>query len=646
MAYREFHNEKYYEAPDVGIVERGLGKMNETIADIMRAASEEKKKKALAADQFKFDLGKGSFETDDKIFFQRGQNITARTRNDLKQYGSVSQQVQSDTNQSLMDKSASDWQYKAMTDMTGEIAKKEKDDTYYDSTHDYKTVKNAAYGENNDVYYTTRGTRLEEASKQLFKNPNSLKGKLYTADYVKTFGKKETTKAGENPNSKSSTYTSTPFITPAGVPGVTVDHAKQYLNSRSDGSVARWVENMVDQKMMDEVKLTKEKNSNLKGMSDQDALLYLKAHPEENVANKTMYSDRVISEAQREMLEAADLNYKTDYETKVDKTITNGLYSNDYVGQSDTNHVDDIGSDFAKSGHTDVSADVVKAIGSTVNNMPGGNLRIAKGAKTGQAIPLEVNPQYMVNTRNGKMITSRGSTQLNLTGYQLSGYTVDGKPRMLSPEQINNMSPSQFKNMAPSLGIALRGYTLNQGNKLGELASRQSDLDNKLALAVQDNDIDAQEAINDQIVKLKDLRDMLNLSPSEVSEEDLMSAYKQNGINVSNIKQDMIVKPSNADLALIDKNLTRGLDLTNQQKWSDDMRQTDALYRKRYNEAAAKGFKDDPAVTQAQADKIGNRFKGADGKTYKYPEVTSQAAYDKMPSGSVFIYNGKKMKKP
>jgi hypothetical protein len=614
MAYREFHNEKYYEAPDVGIVERGLARMNDTIADQIRAASEAKKAKALAADQFKFDLGQGKFENDDKIFFARGQNITARTRDELKRTGAVSPQIQKDQQQALVDKNSSDWQYKAMTDMVGQIDAKSKEDIYYDPEHDKNLVKEAAYGKDNDVYYATRGDRLTTASNQLFRNPTSLRGKVYTADYVKTFGKKENLKVSENPNMKSSNYMSTPFLTPAGIPGVTIDHAKQYLSSRPDGSVARWVENYVEQDMLDEVKYTKEKNSNIKGMTDDEAVLYLKAHPEENASNKTPFADRVITRAQKELMEAADINQKIDYETKIDKTITNGLYSNDYIGQSDTNHEDDFGEESASPGLF-----AARSFAGPKNSMPGGTLRIAKGAKVGQAIPVDMNPQYMVNMRNGKLIENKGSMQFNITGYQSAAYDNVGRPKVLNKEAIKYLRPSDFKNLAPELGVAVRGYTLNQGNKLGELASRQSELDDKLAKAVQDNDIDAQEAINDQIGKLKELRDMLNLSPTEVSDEDLMSAYKQNGINVSNIKQDMLVKPSQQDISLIDKTLTRGLDITNPNKQSAEMREVNELYKKKYREAAAKGFKDD-SETKAKLPEKKVKVIAPDGRVGSLPE--------------------------
>lgn len=650
MAYREFRNEKYYESPNVP--DNAFMNTANAVGEIFRVMAEKKKQKALAADQYKFDLGQGKFENDDKIFFEQTKNITERSRNDLRATGRLSPQIEKDQHMARQSKNESDWQFKAMTDMDKMITAKSTEDKYYDPSGDFEVVKEAAYGKDNDVYYGTRGERLENASKAIFKLPTSLRGKLYTSDYVKTFGKKENTKASDSPTQHSSTYMSTPFLTPAGVPGVTIDHAKQYLSSRQDGSVARWVEHGVDQEMLKEVAYNKERNPKIKSLSNEEALAYLKAHPEENLENKKLYADRVIERAQNELMEAADINRKVDYETKVDKSITDGLYNNDNVGHSYTDHADDIGVDAIKSNDPNVSDAVARTFGGTRNEMPGGNLRIAKGAKVGQAIPLDINPQYMINTRNGKLITNRGSTQFNLTGYQMAGYTKDGKPRVLTAAQIANMRPSDFKDMAPDLGVAFRGYTLNQGNKLGELSSRQSELDDQKADAIKRQDTDALEAIQEQIDGLADLKQKLNLSPSEVSDEDLMSAYKQAGINVSSIKQDMMVKPSRADLDLINKNITRGLDLTDPSKYSDDMKEVATAYRTAYQKAAAKGFQNDTnpdksfveGTKKALKDQeaSGQRFKGADGKWYRYPDVDTKEAYDKLPPGSVYFWNGER----
>lgn len=578
MAYREFHNEKYFASPDVP-KDAFMHTIN-GVADMLDALAARKKQKALAADQYKFDLGQGKFENDDKIFFERGLDITQRSRQDIATSGRISPQMQDSQNTAIMDKKSSDWQYQAMTDMGKVIEAKSKEDIYFDPQIDTTKLREAAYGKDNEVNYLTRGERLEAYNNEMLRDPRSLRGKVYTSDYVKLFGKKEQTKNTEDPNTKSSVYSASPFITPQGVPGVTVDHAKEYLNSRPDGSVARWVENLVDKDMDSDLRYMKERSAKLKDMSDDEAKLYLKAHPSENTYNPKDYAARVIEKAQSELSEAADINRKTDYETKVDKSVTGGLYNNDGIGHSYSEHLDNVEHDtVAKGAH-------VNSYLSQMNNaMPGGNLRIGKGAKVGQAIPLDLNPIYSLNVRNGKVNSNVGSTAFNLTGYQLAAYDKDGKPMLMTEEAIKTMPLAQLKNLAPQLGIALRGYTINRGNQLGEIASRQSTLDDEYATAVKSGDIEKQTSIDQQRSGLNALKQKFNLSPSEFSDEDMMSAMKQNGISVSQIKQDMIVKPSPSDIQVLDKNVTKGLNLNDKSKWSGEMKSLDDVYQKRYQQA-------------------------------------------------------------
>lgn len=640
MAYREFHNEKYYAAPDISILTEGLDKTAENIGALFRSIGEQQTAKRKAADQYKFDLGEGKFENDDKIFFQRGLNITQRGKNDIKMYGRISPQLEQDQNAAIVDKKQSDWQFKKFEQNEKEIATREQEDKYFDPQPDRDANRLAAYGENNDIYYSTRGERLEAYEKVKGKLPQSLRGKFYTSDYVKAFGKKEKTKTVGDPTYQSTTFDSTPFLTPQGTPGVTVDHAKEYLGSRPDGSVARWVENLVDADMDADVSYNKARNPALKGMSDAEAKLYLKANPKENLLNKKDFSTRVIEKAQQELAEAADINRKTDYETKVDKSLTQGLYKNDAIGHSYTEHTDR-GSEEGKSG-LGYKGEFGGTLKSTANYMPGGNLRIGKGAKIGSAIPLEVNPEYTYNIRTGKTQLNVGSTALNLTGYQLQPYTVDGKPYTVnanSPEEliqeINKIPYSEFKKLDPNMRIAMRGYTVEQGNKLGEIASRRSQLDDQLATAIASGDTESQNSISQQIMRLEDLRMKMNLSKGEFSDEDMMSAFKQNGIPVNSIKRDVLMRASQSDLDLINRNVTQGLDLNDKSKWSPDMRAVDEAYQRRAQQAQAAGYKssDDqqkrPAAKTKEAKQRTITFGGSDY------EVPSGRIAVKKPDGNI-----------
>lgn len=628
MAYREFHVEKIYEAPDVNILAEGLmrGAENTSIAigNLFRGIAEQKRAQRAAADQYKFDLGEGKFENDDKIFFQKGLNITQRGKDEIRTTGRISSELERDQNMSLQEKKQSDWQFKAMEQFEKDIEAKSKEDKYYDPDIDRNKLKLAAYGEDNDVYYNTRGERLEEFGKSAFTDPKALRGKLYTYDYVGLFRQKMKEVSTGSPTAESTRIDKTPFINEQGIPGVTINHAKEYLNSRPDGSVARWVESLVYDDMDADVRYMKQRSPEFKGMSDDEVKLYLKSNPSENLFNKKDFATRVIEKAQDQLGEAADISSKIDYTTKVDKSLTGGLYNNDNIGHSYTDHQDDAVQTQTGVGFKGEFGGIPPE--AQANNMPGGILRIGKGTKVGQAIPVELNPRFTYNLRTGSNQENRGTTPLNLTGYQTATYTKDGKLQPIDITKLESLPNSAFKNLEPTMGIALRGYTMDYGNKLGELASRQSQLDDEYNAAVNANDIEKQERIQMQMNQLSQLKQQMNLSPSEFSDEDLLSAFKKSGVSTTSIKKDVLVRASQADIDLINRNLTQGLNLNDKNKWSSDMISADQRYQRRYQQAAAAGFNDAPAAEQKAPAK----------KNTEPPIITNDDEYRKLPKGAQY----------
>lgn len=636
MAYREFHFEKIYEAPDVGILAEGLMRgaenTSEAIGNLFRGIAEQQRARKAAADQYKFDLGEGKFENDDKIFYQRALNITQRGKNEIKATGQLSPELQKDQEMSVLDKKSSDWQFKTMQQFEKEIEERSKD-KYYDPEVDRNKLRVAAYGEDNDVYYGTRGERLEEFAKTRGTDPKSLKGKLFTFDYVGLFRQQEKERKTGSPTAESTVYDKYTFINEQGAPGVTIRHAKDYLNSRPDGSVARWVESLVTDDMDADVRYNKQRSDKFKGMSDDEVKLYLKANPAENLYNKKDFATRVIERAQTELKEAEATSRKVDYTTKVDKTLTGGLYANDAIGHSYTNHVDNTGLEAQG-----VSDRVASATGININSMPGGILRIAKGAKVGAAIPLDLNPQYSFNMRTGKNETNKGTTPYNLTGYQLGVYGKDGKMKVVDANSIDKIPLSEFKNLEPEMKITLRGYTIDRGNTLGDIAAKQSELDEQLAAAVNAGDMEKEERIRQQMLQINDLKSNMNLSPSEFSDEDLMGSLRRTGISTTSVKKDVLLRASQADIDLLNRNVTRGLDLSDPNKWNDEMVATQDRYKKRAAQAAAAGYQDDVSM-----EKFAEEMKKKPAKTEtkstqtEVPTITNADDYAKLPAGSQYI---------
>jgi hypothetical protein len=631
--YREFRSEKYYDAPNMGQFTQALvqGAQNsaEAIGNIFRSMAEQKAAKRKAADAYKFDLGAGKFENDDKIFHPLGLNITARTQQDLRTNGKISPERQKEQEQAVLWKKESDWQYAQFQDNAKRIEGVQ--DKYFDKEYEHNRNYLAANGENRDIDFRTRGERLDAYDKVIFKDPKSFRGKLYNADYVANFRAKEDAKATGDPTKKSSRSSSTPFVNEQGAEGVTVTHAKEYLSSRGDGMVSKWVESLVDADMDADVAYNKQRNTAIAKMDDETARLYLKANPEENQLNKKDYATRVIEKAQEQLRESAAISKKTDYETKSDQSITNGLYKNDKISQGFTSHVDEP----LVSGGTNIigpSGQFGVKLNIPRNNMPGANLRQGPGAKVGQAIPIPINPRNSYNIRNGQNSRNIGTTSFNVQGYQLGAYTKDGKYVPIDKDNLDKMPNSAFKNLQPTLQTSLRGFTLDKSNSLGELASHESNLNSQYAEAVSSNDVDKQTQIQAQLDAVEELKKSMNLKSADFSEEDLINAYRRTGIATANIQRDVIVQASDADKRVVEQ-ITQGLNIDDKSKWDDDMLNTDSGFSKRYQEAAAAGFQDQKTEKAAVPTP-----KPAAQQKAAVPTITSDADYAKLPVGATYQY--------
>jgi len=650
--YREFRSEKYYDAPDMRQFTQGLiqGAQNsaEAIGNIFRSMAEQKAAKAKAADAYKFDLGKGSFENDDMIFHQFGLNETKRTQQDLRTTGKISPERQKAQEEGVLWKKASDWQYAQFTDNAKRIEGVQ--DKYFDKEYEHRRNELAANGENRDIDFRTRGERLDAYDKVIFKDPKSFRGKLYNADYVATFRAKENAKTTGDPTYKSSKSNSSPFVNEQGAEGVTVTHAKEYLSSRGDGMVSKWVESLVDADMDKDIAYNKQRNTAIAKMDDETARLYLKANPEENQYNKKDYATRVIEKAQEQLRESAAISNSTDYQTKTDTSITNGLYKNDKISQGFTPLVDQ---PIVKGGATTGGALTGWGVQLDVplNKMYGGTLRQAPGTpKQGQAIPIPLNPRNSYNVRTGKNSSLIGTTLLNTEAYQLGAYNKKNQYVPMDADNLDKVPNSAFKDLQPTLQMSIRGFTVDKSNSLGELATHESDLNTQYGEALKSGDVEKQQSIQTQLDAVTALREKMNKGPADFSETDLLNGYRSAGVAVTSMQSDVIVKASDADKVVIDKNVTQGLNIDDQSKWDEDMVRTNAAYQRRYQEAAAAGFQDEksekaavpapkPATTapkkeaESPGERIDNRVKTRDADV---PKVYNDEDYAKIPPGGQY----------
>lgn len=223
MAYRTFHQEKYYDAPNIEGLPNTLHALN-TIAQLNAA------KQRQAADlqtNYKIGVENGYFPQIQKQLNMGAQQLV----NDLgRHYQEGGQYVpnQIKSGQAYLSSlaasaKASHEHSKAIQE---QINLKKTDDPYYNATADEDSLK--------QVYRQDMDTpeKIEEHLNTIRVGERSQDydiGKM-TADFVKEFGTKEQTKENNSQSGiKSSSFRSGQFVNDKGVPDVTNDHVEAYF---------------------------------------------------------------------------------------------------------------------------------------------------------------------------------------------------------------------------------------------------------------------------------------------------------------------------------------------------------------------------------------------------------------------------------
>lgn len=635
MAYREFHFEKIYEAPDMSILTEGLNKTAENVSTLFQSIAAAKSKKDLAADQYKVDLGKGSFENDEKLKAELAASLVNEGKEMIRSGRGFTSDYVKRLEEAKSYVANSKIQYDRWKDDLGRIDKRSTEDKYYDPQYDEDILREATHGKDNEVNFFNRGDRLQEAEKRLFSNPKAFRINDYTADYVKNLGSMEKQVTTGNPNASNSRYNKATFWDDkTGRPGVTDKHAIEYLKSRADGSVQSFIQSEVDDELGQEISKMKASNdprtSWMKGMSDADIKNELLNNPSKNIINSQDYGIRVRNKAKEKLTNAASIDTKVSVETKKDLSRTGGLYSNDAIAHDNTFYNESVGVQ-------NVNQKVANAHRMSQNASPGGILMISKGTTTGKPITFESGSKNIFNINSGTSQQARGSATFNLTGYQVQAYDKNGKPYMIEATDVEDLKAkirsipySEFQNLDPKMSIALKGYSLNKGKMMGDIRSSTYNLNEELAKAKSSGDQQRVAQIENQLYELENFRSQLNGDADDFTDDDLLNAAARNGITA--IRTDQLIRADKADLDKINT-ITEGLNLSKTDKWSPEMRDVASVWESRANEAVSNGYKNTRSNTKKP-------------KTSTIPIISSQEEYMKLSSGSEYIDpNGVKRRK-
>jgi hypothetical protein len=582
MAYREFHFEKTYAAPNL---DGFLDQSTQAITHLFNSIAQQQAQKRSAADQFHYDLNKGAYENDTKILTEVANNVTSRARQELKKNGRVSMDTESMMKQGLGWQQQSANQLERAKQLRQNIVDKGVRDKYYNPEPDLGKIQSATHGEDNDVDFRTRGERLAQAESAVG-GPDTFKFHDYRADYVKGIGAQSKELTSGNPNAKTTKYTQRTFWdSKSGAPGVTDDHAIDFLNS--DKRVTQHYDQEVNSQLDQEIKKMKASGDSryswMSGMSDADIKAELIHDPDKNAINKKDYGTRVREMAKSDLDEADRINTKVSFDSSADKNNSNGRWSNQNIL-----HTDAINS-FAQEHKTaDGKMEPITTYG------PGGVFT----QKNGKPMQIETTNPVRTNTNRGLTTrNNKGSLKLNVTGYHLMPVRKGGAPFVLhgsTPDamiqEIKNIPLSHFDPngkmaLQPEMKIGLNGYTINEAGVLNDVNDQMMSISDQLREANTNHDDQKKASLENMEYTLNELKDMI--SSGDYDERDLL--YAANKAGVRKTKDDWIIPADNSDVATI-KNVTGGFNLNDKSFWNEDMKAVEQAYRERAKEAEQKGY--------------------------------------------------------
>ena len=633
MAYREFHYEKTYAKPNL---DHFLEASTQAVSNLFQTLAQQHNQKQKNADQFNYDLNNGKFENDQKILSEYAGNVVNRGKEEIAKNGRTSNDTAGMMSQGKTWQQMSQLQFEKAKNLQAEILARDTKDPYYDGQVDLGKIKEATNGKDNEVNFMTRGDRLAEAEKNLG-GVDAFKYANYRADYVKKIGEQSKEKSTGNPNVTKSQYDQSTFWLPSGKPGVSDDHAIDYIKSDPQGRVDAYFDKRVNDQLDSEIEKMKAsgdtRNEWMKGMKKEDIKNELINNPDKNTINNKEFGVRKRDLAKEDLGEANRINSKVSVEYKAAKNDSGGLYKNENIVHSYAFNNDKMMSPTMSGDGKTITA--VADAGPNFNPGPGGVL-FQKDGK-----PLQFSSMNPVSTdlNTGKTNKSKiGSRQFNLTSYQLQAFNNEGYPFTIQgkdpDEMIANISkipldhfdPNGSYRLSPEMNIALKGYSVNPANILNAANNQEIDINAKIATAQNENDDNEVSVQEKNLEKIQVLKSMIQ---SGADDQEMALAASRAGIK--GIQTNELIKATDTDLGTL-KAVTQGLDLKNPDYWNDGMRRVHEAYKARAAQASSSGYKSEkpkatrkakPATMSADEFntkwgtlKSGESLVGPDGKTY------------------------------
>lgn len=615
MAYRTFRNEKYYEAPNVDPFASTIGTINHMITERIR----DKRLNLQAAQRFKLDKGKGYYATDEDMLNQQARAITTQAVVELRKTGQISADtaLAMEDHKTLANRSKID--YDTANNIRKQIKENSVRDKYYLGDVDNQKLIGAEY----DGDISGRNDRIQEVASQLGGIDTFNKSK-FLADHIQRQKLNTIQNVTDKSGMKTTRMTSAIFMRPDGTPGVTDQHVIDYFNS--DARVDQWYNQAVDKQLDDDVKRMRALGNDsrvswMKDMDDKDVKEAIIRNPGLDLINGTPFAERKKEMAMSDLNAGQDINRKVAVDYSDQYGANGGKFNNTKIGYQPTN--------------------IQQAI----------NVRTLNGAKNigtvgadltyidkGGPIKFVTNTPIRANVGTGESERKASDNlEFNLTNYGLYVYNDKGELYAIGGDSLQDMKnaidaiPDDYFDsnkphpLNPSMSIGLNGYAINKSKLINQSLGKLSSLAEEYNKAVDAGDEVKAASLKSRMDQVEKVRSMVG--NADVDDIQLLLNGKQLGIN--GVQNDYIIKASDQDFAKL-KSITNGLDLRDETKWTEDMRELNDHYRARYTAARENLVKNPPKKVEKPAPKseLKSSYQTNEGKTYTLDDLRKMGYTD------------------
>lgn len=514
MAYREFQNEKTYEAPVLD-TPKSLGILAQLHNQEQRQRLFNQQKAAQDLEDIKKFHGTTTIPKYDRLIQGEAEKVTKNAQQDIMQYGVISPKTKLQM-QELQNLNARGIAHREeMKRLLTEEHAKAAADKYYNPTINIEKInKSIPYkglpleqelnSDESDIVNNRGDIGHPQDIKHTFKHGEQL------GDWMQTFKDKTKEQTYVGPNGvKTSTTMTSPFVNKNGVPDVTNEHVLEYLNSHP--SVKPYYNQLAIEQMQQEIAENKAHNPNwMAGMSEGDILAGMidgqikNPHPNSIGVTRDQNNNQItkpldLNERIREMARR-DIKEHAHVLSKVDTDLSN---ASEGRGWGITNKNIQVAEGFENKNFSSPSIAIVNP-----------------KSPTNPYLRLATASNLRLNLDNGKVVTNKLPREFVLNGgIQMVPVKADGTPvniEAATPEElakkIKELPASEFgPDGIVGTKIAMRGQSVNKKQILDNAYVKLEEAKSKVA--ANPNDTQAQQELTATQNILQQINADAELSP-------------------------------------------------------------------------------------------------------------------------------------